>query len=223
MSVGRTAIGLVLLALGALFLLEQTGNVDAGTIIGDWWPLVIVLVGALQWTTNPRAPLGPAIIIGVGLVLLVGQLGVVPGGVANFLWPLVLIAIGGSILLNRSGLGIRSASNGAAIDRFVAFGGMELVDQSPHFRGGSLNAVFGGITLDLRQAQLAPEGANLGAFAAFGGVTILVPKGWRVNLSGLPIFGGLDNKTLQNGQLPEDAPTLNIQATVLFGGVDVKY
>ena len=49
---------------------------------------------------------------------------------------------------------------------------------------------------------------------------MLVPKGWRVSVSGLPIFGGYDDKTTQ-GDLPADAPLLRVNATAVFGGVGV--
>jgi len=223
MSPRRITIGLALVALGGLFLLDQAGYVNAGNIIGAWWPLAIVLVGTLHWLAYPRAPLGPAIVTLVGLVLLVGELGLVPGGVFGLLWPFVLVAIGVGIPLNRAGRAGRHADGQASVDRFVAFGGLELVNPSPRFQGGSLTARFGGITLDLREAEVAPEGATLAVLAAFGGVDVRVPRGWRANLGGLPLFGAIENRTLQDGHLSEDAPTLNVQATALFGGVGVKH
>ncbi|MSP22857.1 MAG: hypothetical protein EXR66_07590 [Dehalococcoidia bacterium] len=42
----RAFIGLILVALGGLFLADEAGLLDTGGIIGDWWPLVIVAVGA---------------------------------------------------------------------------------------------------------------------------------------------------------------------------------
>ena len=37
-----------------------------------------------------------------------------------------------------------------------------------------------------------------------------------------PLFGGIENVTAHEG-LPEDAPVLDLRATVLFGGVEVKH
>jgi hypothetical protein len=39
--------------------------------------------------------------------------------------------------------------------------------------GRWLTAIFGGITLDLRDARPAPEGASINATVAFGGIDIL--------------------------------------------------
>lgn len=80
--------------------------------------------------------------------------------------------------------------------------------------------MFGGVTIDLRDARLDPEGARIDATAVFGGVEILVPKGWRVTTSGTPIMGGIDNRTA--GQTAE-GPELRIDALTIFGGTDIKH
>jgi len=41
-------------------------------------------------------------------------------------------------------------------------------------------------------------------------------------LEGLPIFGGLEDKTGRNGDAPLDAPVLKVAGTAIFGGVGVK-
>ena len=86
-----------------------------------------------------------------------------------------------------------------------------------------LTAIFGGITLDLRDARPAPEGASINATAAFGGIDILVPKGWRISVRSTPIFGGLDDRTDRSQPLAADAPTLHVDAVSIFGGVALKH
>ena len=43
---------------------------------------------------------------------------------------------------------------------------------------------------------------------AFGGIDILVPRGWRITTSSTPLFAGVEDKTDTNSELAEDAPTL---------------
>jgi hypothetical protein len=105
------------------------------------------------------------------------------------------------------------------INSFNVFSGSNLNTSSQSFKGGSVTAVFGGADLDLRQAALAP-GARLDIFAAFGGVDVKVPPDWQVVVRGLPIFGGVDNKA--KAPAGENAPQLEVNATVIFGGVDIK-
>ena len=59
-------------------------------------------------------------------------------------------------------------------------------------------------------------------FVAFGGIEVKVPDGWHVVIRGFPIFGGFENKTARD-KLPAEAPTLVVNATVLFGGLEVKH
>lgn len=103
------------------------------------------------------------------------------------------------------------------------FGGPKLVNTAQELQGAWLTAIFGGITLDLRNARPAPEGASVNATAAFGGIDVLVPKGWRISVRSTPIFGGLDDKTDHSQPPPIDAPTLHIDAVALFGGVEIKH
>lgn len=103
------------------------------------------------------------------------------------------------------------------------FGGPKLVSTAQQFQGAWLTAIFGGITLDLRDARPAAEGACINATAAFGGIEILVPEGWRISVRSTPIFGGLDDKTDHSKPPAADAPTLHVDAVTVFGGVDIKH
>lgn len=101
------------------------------------------------------------------------------------------------------------------------FSGAHVTSTSRRFRGAWLTAVFGGVTLDLRGAELAEDGASINATAAFGGVEILVPRGWRVSVRSTPILGGVDDRT--DHPAADDAPTLRVDAVAFLGGVDVKH
>ena len=57
--------------------------------------------------------------------------------------------------------------------------------------------------------------------AAFGGVDLYVPRHWKVEVTGLPLFGGWGNKT-QAFAKDEGAPVLRIKCLAMFGGVEVK-
>lgn len=80
-------------------------------------------------------------------------------------------------------------------------------------------AVFGGVALDLREAQLAAPEVTMTVTAVFGGVEIVVPEGVEVQLSGLSLFGG---KTANVPPSPPGAPVVNVRVTVIFGGVQVR-
>lgn len=224
MRPSRIVLGLILVGLGVVFLLDQAGTIDAGNVIGDWWPVAIIALGVIQLFDRPRSVLGPGIVIAAGVLLLLFQLDLVEGSVWNVVWPSVLVLLG-LVILVRQGRrsGRAAAGTGDMVRSSAVFGGDNIVSRSQGFRGGSVTAIFGGATVDLRRANLAPEGADLDVTAAFGGVEILVPRGWKVALSGTPIFGGYDDKTEADVPPTPDAPELRMDAFVLFGGVDVKH
>ncbi|HZT06110.1 MAG TPA: LiaF domain-containing protein [Chloroflexota bacterium] len=219
----RLIIGGVLIALGVLILLQQSGYAAAGQVIGGWWPLVIVLLGASHLLTNRGAAIGPVIVMVIGLALLAGTLELVPGGTLALVWPLILMAIGASILLHRSSADIATTTDQNNLDLSVGFSGITHISRSQQFRTARLNATCGGIVLDLRQAKLDPAGATVTAKTTCGGIEIRVPDGWQVEMTGTPIFGGYDMKDLEADVVAPGAPRLKIDVSALFGGVTVKH
>jgi hypothetical protein len=99
------------------------------------------------------------------------------------------------------------------------FDGIELENRSQAFRGGSLLSWFGGIDLDLRQAQLAP-GARLRAHALWGGISVRVPPEWRVESSARALAGGVavERRGAAHGA-DADAPVLLLEGFAVLGGI----
>jgi hypothetical protein len=219
---GRVLFGLVLIGLGVLFLLDQADVLDAGEVLSDWWPVAIIAFGVWQLIELRRSPVGPLIVIGVGVVLLLIRLDIITDEAWNFVWPVALVLVGAAILLRRPGRDVPSGSGEDVVRSFAVFSGSEVVNTSQRFRGGTVTAVFGGATLDLRRARPALEGASVAVTAVFGGVDVLVPRGWRVETTGMPIFGGYDNKVDHEAAGPE-SPALKVDATAIFGGADIKH
>ena len=99
----------------------------------------------------------------------------------------------------------------------AVFDGIDLTNRASEFRGGSVLAWYGGVSLDLREAVLAP-GAHLSVHALFGGVAIRVPAEWRLESSVSVVAGGAD---VRSGSESPDAPTLTVDGMALFGGIAV--
>ncbi|HEU5424026.1 MAG TPA: DUF5668 domain-containing protein [Nitrolancea sp.] len=218
---GRLLVGLLLLAVGSILLLDRAGWGDAGHLIGQWWPLIIVAAGLIQIAVANRPAPGPVLLVLFGLVLLPFTLDLISASFWSVFWPLVLILVGLAFIF-RQGLWPRARTSASDdVSAFAIFSPSTVVSHAAALQGGTATAIFGGVTLDLRQARLAP-GAAIDASAAFGGIDVLVPPGWRVEMRGLPIFGGLSDKTRHEGPLPDDAPALTVNGLAFFGGVDVK-
>lgn len=218
MNWARAFFGLLIVGVGTLLLLDNLDVLDAGDVIGEWWPAVLVVGGLIAFAANPGHWAMPLILVGGGGLVLLRTTGVVD--TLSVLLPTVLIVVGLAVIFGR-GFGTRTTSSGNTITSFNLFSGSNLASDSNRFEGGRVGAVFGGAELDLRRATLVP-GATMDVFTAFGGVEISVPEGWRVDINGFPMFGGFENATAKES-LPSDAPRLRIDATVLFGGLEVRH
>lgn len=220
---GRLLIGLGLVAVGAVLLGERAELWDSGEVFSTWWPLAIIAIGVVQLAGRPRPWLGAGIVVAIGVLLQLSQLDVLPGDTWDVLWPSILIAIGLWLVAGRLRRRAIPASPDATVNLFAVLGEANSASSSQAFTGGTVMAVLGGARLDLRGARPAPGGAEVEASVLFGGADILVPPGWDVQVSGLPILGGIDDKTRHDAPPTEGAPRLYVKGLALFGGVEVKH
>ncbi len=215
---GQVLLGVLVVAVGVALLLDRTGvvDLDPGALASTWWPLVVIALGVVSALVVPRAWFGPAVVTAVGAILLLERLDVVEPGVWSALWPLAVVAVGLGILL-------RAGSAGGDADHVTSFAfwwGAEPRTRSQRFTGASLTAIMGGISLDLREADVVGT-ARIDVFVFWGGVDIRVPRTWRVRTSGLPLLGGWEDKTVPP---PEpDAPLLDVRIVSLMGGAEVRH
>ena len=78
----------------------------------------------------------------------------------------------------------------------------------------------GGGSLDLREATLDPAGAELRVRAMFGGLEIVVPSSWPIELHSRVILGGVGDARDAEDVDPT-SPTLVIDAQTIFGGLAI--
>jgi len=103
------------------------------------------------------------------------------------------------------------------------FSGTDRQIYDKDFKGGRINAVFGGFKLDLVHADIRSEPAVLEVNAVFGGGEIRIPDTWAVEIQGSSVFGAMEDKTRRYQPDPTQPPkTLIVKGAVVFGGVVVK-
>ena len=92
---------------------------------------------------------------------------------------------------------------------------------SKNFQGGKAFALFGGLEIDLSQADLG-NSPVLDVEIIFGGLKIIMPPHWDVQLAVSNIFAGVEDKRIYP-QNPMDATkVLKIKGTLIFGGIELK-
>jgi hypothetical protein len=87
-------------------------------------------------------------------------------------------------------------------------------------------AIFGSVTIDLREAVLTQREVVIVANAVFGSVEIKVPHGVVVRDEGTAVFGsrsGSDRHATGDIPITPDSPVVVLRGMALFGEVSVRY
>lgn len=192
-----------------------------------WWTLFIIVPCVISLFGNDSDKTGDLIGVVVGVCLLLACQGVVRFDILwRLLLPVILILIGLSIIFKDVLRGkitkeVKKLRGKSGMKEYWAtFGGQNVNFAKEKFEGCRLEAVFGGIKCDLREAKIE-EDVLIRASAIFGGVTIFVPEDVNVQVVATSMFGGTDNKRAKKVQ-DEDKKTIYIESTSVFGGVEIK-
>ncbi|HMI51623.1 MAG TPA: DUF5668 domain-containing protein [Candidatus Saccharimonadales bacterium] len=217
--------GLVIVIVGFALLLDHMGvlNIDH---FYRFWPCILIVVGIANLSHRSGWVKG-ALLILFGAVLQLDQLNIVHFRWSE-LWPLLVIGAGLSIIWRTMQAPKNPVAAGDARDtlnELAVFGGIERRITSRTFKGGRAHATFGGIELDLRDAEMEGDEVVLDINAIFGGIEITVPPHWSVASHGQGIFGGYVDST--RSRQPESVSgvppkTLLVQGVAIFGGVEIK-
>lgn len=117
--------------------------------------------------------------------------------------------------------GSAQASDSAEFVRsFAMLSGHELRPVSRPFRGADLNAIMGGIKLDLTSARMEGDNAVIEVFAFWGGVEIFVPPDWTVTSEVTTLLAGFIDKRRPTSVVP--TKHLVIRGMIVMAGVEIK-
>jgi predicted membrane protein len=221
----RYLFGVLLLLLGVGFLIDQF---NPGLLLVDrFWPVLLIIWGVNNLIRTPRRPVWSLILLVIGLVILSRTL----AGFAVNAWLVIaaaiLIGLGLRLLIpSDDGRRMKGASTVVRgddqINQSVTFSAARVHVNSQAFRGGHVAVSFGGVEVDLRNANLAPEGADLRLDSVLSGIEVRVPAGWPVEVHGAPAFGGV-NVQISNTEIAQPGgAALRIHCAGLFGGIEIK-
>ena len=82
-------------------------------------------------------------------------------------------------------------------------------------------AVMGGCDMDLRRAEIEGPEVEITAVAFWGGINIIVPEGFDVELQGFSFMGGRDLR-LRDVPIVRGSPRIVVRGFAVMGGIDVK-
>lgn len=224
----RILFGIGVIGVGVLALLDNL-QLFSLPLLRNFWPLGLVLLGIARLAYPRHAGswlFGTGLIV-AGLLLTARNLGFADLDLRAW-WPVLIIGAGLSIVL-RGVFPQDGTDPGDGQDAVVEHGDQVSVDtrfsavrqrhDSRSFKGGRIDASFGGVALDLSQASMDRPEAVLQVSARFSGIELRVPQGWQVVVELQSTLGGV-----QDHSQPPANPThrLVLRGQTLCGGIEIK-
>lgn len=240
-------IGLLLVAFGAVFLLDAFGLVEAHDIIRTMWPSAILAWGLWRvffCRTGDRV-IG-LLAVGAGVVLLGNELLGWDVHIWQLIWPLLLIAFGLRILVragNRrrwppppsdspggSGAADENSVEGDAataagdasshISEFAVMGHAARTSASQAFRGGHLSTIMGALEIDLSQCRMAGDEVRVDVLLVMGSIEFRIPREWTVDSRVALVMASLED----GSDPPVAGPSKRfvIEGTSFMGSIEVS-
>ncbi len=223
-NLSRILWGIVLIFIGVIWGLNRTGVADINIFFAGWWTLFIIVPSVISLFERGSNKTSSIIFLVIGILLLLAAQGVFEFEILwEILLPAIVILIGLSLIFgHKVDFNVKEKTKCLDSDDtesiFAAFGEQNVSKSGEKFEKANLNAIFGAVKLDLRDAKLEKE-TVIGAWAIFGGIEILAPEDCIVKVKATPVFGGVSNERKNN----EDAKkTIYIEAYAIFGGLDIK-
>ena len=191
--------GILLIVVGILFLGRNMNWWDFSIFFDGWWTLFLIVPSIIS-LVRKEGVASSFLILALGVLMLLASQN-------------VIIVVGLSIIFGNR----RGRKPKANAKEYVAI--FSSVDEmigkiESDFK---VTSVFGGVELDMRDVKLE-EDLIIDCFTLFGGIDIRLPQGVKVEINGLPIFGGVESKYRNND---EAKVTIYINHTTIFGGVDL--
>ncbi len=216
----QLVVGALVVVIGLVLLVHTTGVYDTRFLF-DYIPSLFVLLGLYAMIRSGfRNLFGPLLVVAVTAVWQLTTLGYVEGSEVKQLWPLFIVFFGLSLVFSH----FRSKPEGVAdshVSTLTVFGGTEKRSTSKQFTGADLTALFGGTELDLRDAEITERPAHVSAMALFGGIDIIVPREWNVQIDVLPILGGAADDRARHDE-EHDEVDLVVTGFAAFGGISIS-
>lgn len=221
-KISRIIWGIVLIALGFIFLLNALEITKINIFFNGWWTLLIIIPCLIDLINpNKEDKMGDIIGILIGIILLLLMQRVLNITLVIKLFIPAIFLIGGLYLV--FGSVIKKDLNSKIKDlntnkyeEFCSVFSSQSLSKDDKFKQINLDAVFGSLTFDLKDADISEE-SLINISAIFGEVKLIVPKNVTIKVKSTPIFGDISNKCKNK----DGKKVIYINALALFGSVEI--
>ena len=204
--------GLVLVVVGIMFLGNNLDWWNVNLFFRGWWTLFIIIPSIYGLFDNTDKT-GSSISLIVGILLLLAEKDIISYGMMwKILFPIIIIIVGLSLICKTN---LKRKMRENSKEYVAVFSGVDekIKEVVSDFKAIS---IFGSVELDLRKAKIEKD-LYIEAVTVFGGIDLKLPENVKVQTSGVPIFGGVENKCLDN----KEGVVVTIHYTCVFGGIDI--
>ena len=223
---GNILWGIVILAIGIIWGLNALGITNITIFFNGWWTLFIIIPSCICLITKENK-IWSFIWLVIGIVFLLCPQGILTFTlVSKLIIPFILVVIGISLIFKdsidkrlRERIKTLNKNNEKLEEYCSTFSSEDINYQKQEFKGTKLDAIFGSIVLNLKEATITKD-QIINVNAIFGGIDIIVPPNVNIKVKSTPIFGGTSNKV--NTTFNENLPTIYIRSFAMFGGVEIK-
>lgn len=216
--------GLIFIVLGLIVGLNTLGIASINVFFDGWWTLFLI-IPSFMGLFKDKDKTGDIILLVVGVLLLLGNQDIINfETIMKLVFPAILVIIGLSCLIKgiigsdfQEKVKEIKSTDKDTLKCDAVFTGQKVVVENP-ILGADVNAIFGGLELDLRNSNLKKD-IVITASAIFGGIDIFLPDDVNLQINSMNLFGGIDDKSKKN----KDAKiTVYLNSNCIFGGIDIK-
>jgi hypothetical protein len=237
----RFFTGVVMIVVGGAILLKRLGVPFPGWLYD--WSAIVILIGLISGIKVRFKGVSWIIIMSIGVFFMLDEV-VRDKNIRPYIWPALIIGIGLILLFRpkRKTINIQDVEEGLppavietkpydtevnmAIDDYIdctsVFGEVKKMVTSKSFKGGEIVCFMGGSQINLTQADIHGP-IFLEVTIVFGGTKIVVPPNWEVRSESVAVFAGIEDKrNLLPGSRFDPNKILIIKGTSVFGGIEIK-
>lgn len=224
---GKVMAGIVLFIVGIVLFARQLGVEFPYWLFR--WEMFLIILGIFIGAKHSFKRNGWLVPVFIGVFFLLDDW-VIGVELKRFFFPTLILIIAAAMIISpfkkkkweQNFNTLNSDGNDDVMDTTSILGGVKKSVLSKNFKGGQILNVFGGVEIDLSQADI--DGIIvLDVTQIFGGIKLIIPAHWELKSEITSVLGGIEDKRKNLSALNiAEGKTLIIRGTSILGGIDIK-
>ncbi len=222
----KKLIALFLITIGSLLILDNLNLVDIRQIYDFFWPTVFILFGLALLIRNRQLQIIGLVLLTIGVLMLLDELGYLRltfDQIMMYFWPGLLILLGLNLLVSKqTPVRVknenmrRNTSNQKEYNGFLNSVNEKV--ENIHFEQCSVNGVLSSVDMDFSGIVFDQEQVTIEVNSVMASVSLKLPKGIRVVMSGSPVLGEVHDRCEKN---VVSSQSIKIHYTCILGSIEV--